>query len=158
VITLRPLTLAELNELGEGSTQLPDVAIAEDALPPPFLLDLARNAMLSGEPPQWVTSYLFVRANVAVGSGGFKGAPRDGAVEIGYGIAEGLRGCGLATEGVKALVALAFRDESVRCLRAETSVGNVPSRRVVEKNGFVHMGQRHDTEDGLLDLWQLNRG
>jgi [ribosomal protein S5]-alanine N-acetyltransferase len=86
-----------------------------------------------------------------VGDAGFKGPPdEDGAVEIGYGIVSPFRGRGYATEAVRALVAYARRQSEVREVRATCYSSNAPSRRVLEKSGFRHVG----TEGALLD-WSL---
>ena len=43
-----------------------------------------------------------------MGSGGFKGNPLGGGVEIGYEIARVFRNRGLATEAVEGMISLAF--------------------------------------------------
>jgi RimJ/RimL family protein N-acetyltransferase len=40
---------------------------------------------------------------------------------------------------------------------AETSVDNIASRRVVEKVGFTHIGQRESEHDGRVDQWLFSR-
>ena len=82
----------------------------------------------AGEPP------------ALVGWGGFKGPPRDGAVELGYAIAPAREGRGLATAAVRAMVAEAFADPEVRAVIAHTLPVPGPSPRVLEKAGFVFAG------------------
>jgi [ribosomal protein S5]-alanine N-acetyltransferase len=59
---------------------------------------------------------------------------------LGYWIAEPLAGRGLTTRAVSAVVAIAFGDLSLHRLEAATLVANVPSQRVLEKNGFELIG------------------
>jgi ribosomal-protein-alanine N-acetyltransferase len=79
---------------------------------------------------------------VVIGNGGFKGRPsRQRTVEIGYSIHPSFRNSGLATDAVKALVGWALRHPRVQRVIAETEPGNEPSRRVLEKVGFVRGGK-----------------
>ncbi len=71
-----------------------------------------------------------------VGWGGFKGAPKDGVVELGYEIAESRRGRGFATEVTRAMVAEAFADPEVTTVVAHTLPEHNASNRVLEKVGF----------------------
>jgi hypothetical protein len=38
---------------------------------------------------------------------------------------------------------------------AETAVGNIASRRILEKVGFRHIGLHESEDDGLVDGWLL---
>jgi RimJ/RimL family protein N-acetyltransferase len=92
-----------------------------------------------------------------VGWGGFKGAPKDGVVELGYEIAEGRRGRGLATEVTRAMVAEAFADPEVTAVVAHTLPERNASNRVLEKVGFRF--ETSGEEDGET-VWRfvLDRG
>ena len=81
-----------------------------------------------------------------VGWGGFKGPPRDGVVEIGYEIAESLRGRGLASAAAAAMLAEAFADEVVTAVIARTLPEPNASNHVLAKLGFRHEGEVE--EDG----------
>jgi ribosomal-protein-alanine N-acetyltransferase len=59
---------------------------------------------------------------------------------LGYWIAEPFSGRGLTTRAVSAVVAIAFTDLSLHRLEAATLIDNVPSQRVLEKNGFELIG------------------
>lgn len=100
------------------------------------MLDRAgRSAM--GSPTRWSHRQVAERATgTVIGGVGFFGPPRAGQVEIGYGIVPSRRGCGYATEAVRALLALAFQDRSVDEVVATTDFDNLASRRVLEKAGF----------------------
>jgi len=101
------------------------------------------------------SSWLIVSGREVVGLCSFKQVPdADGAVEFGYGIAASRRGCGYGTAAVAAMMKKVKRNRSVRCLVAETVVGNIASHRILEHNGFVRTGTCIDAEDGLLIVWQ----
>ena len=70
----------------------------------------------------------------------FKGLA-DGRVEIGYGILPEYRGCGYATEAVRAAVEWALEQIGVNAVEAETERDNTSSQRVLEKVGFVPTGK-----------------
>jgi RimJ/RimL family protein N-acetyltransferase len=111
------------------------------------------------EPDPWVLGFLaFDRETDApIGSGGFRGEPgADGIVEIAYGIDEGLRLQGYATEVAEALVAFAFNDPRVRLVCAHTFPGGLASARVLEKCGFTRVPDVIDPEDGLV--WRFEKG
>ncbi len=120
------------------------------AAPPEFLLRAA---------PADLALFVFVSAAPAqvVGSAMLKRRPEAGRVEVGYGVAESAWGRGVATAAVRQLVAHAFADAGVREIYAETAVDNQASRRVVEKVGFSHIGQRDSAEDGWVNQWLLTR-
>ena len=77
-----------------------------------------------------------------VGWGGFKGPPADGVVELGYEIAERLRGRGLATAAAREMLNEAFADERVTTVIAHTLPEPNASNHILEKLGFRHDGER----------------
>lgn len=90
----------------------------------------------------------------AIGQMGFKGGPdADGVAELGYGLNPEAWGRGYATEMAAAMVAFALAHPRVRRVTAKTAVGNVASRRVLEKVGLVPIGAEVDPEDGDLIVW-----
>jgi GNAT superfamily N-acetyltransferase len=103
------------------------------------------------EPCAW----LIVDGEEVVGLISFKASPRNGAVEIGYGVARSRRARGYATQAVACLVA----EAAARGLdlMAETSIDNRPSQVVLERNGFEQRGKRLDREEGVLLLWHRER-
>lgn len=64
----------------------------------------------------------------------------DGTAELGYRVAEHAAGRGLATAAVRELCRLAPARYGLRTLRAAVSTGNVASRKVLVKAGFVPAG------------------
>lgn len=77
-------------------------------------------------------------------------ADDDGRVELGYGLAAPFRGRGLGTEAVRVLADWVAGQPDVRVVAASVEVGNEPSRRLLDRLGFVLTGEqdRH---------WRLER-
>lgn len=150
---------ARIEALDRDVTRVDDIPVVDGGLPPDFVLVAAALALAAGKSPLWFSPVAFVAIGPRriVGSAIFKGAPVDGTVEIGYGIAPRCQGRGYATAGVDALVALALARAEVDAVHAETSVVNVASRRVLQKNGFRFTGQRLTDDDGLVDCWFVDR-
>jgi len=156
-LSVIPLDLRRLKSLEGDASHLDGMQVAIGALPPRFILDGAAGALYEGKPSIWFSPYAFIdnRLDQVVGTGGFKGFPVNRRVEIGYGVAEELRGKGLATAGVRVLLQIAFSDSVVVEVFAETATDNFPSRRVVEKAGFRHLGRRATDADGIVDQWLI---
>ena len=81
-------------------------------------------------------SHLFFEDDALVGFGGWKGAPVDGAAELGYAIAPERRGRGLATAVVAVLVDRA-RAAGLSTVTAHTLAEPSPSTSVLERSGFT---------------------
>lgn len=108
-------------------------------------------------PDPWTLGFAVVHRDDdrVIGSAAFKGAPDgDGVVEIAYGIAPSYEGQGYATEAARALVAFALERVDVTAIRAHTKPENGASGRVLTKNGFHHLGEVMDPEDGLVWRWE----
>ncbi|MFJ6569109.1 GNAT family N-acetyltransferase [Streptomyces sp. NPDC091292] len=67
---------------------------------------------------------------------------KDGDAELGYRIARGAAGKGLATAAVRDVCALAATVYGLTSLRAVTTLDNLGSRTVLERTGFVTTGER----------------
>jgi len=91
----------------------------------------------------------------AVGQCGFKGPPNvEGTVEIAYMIETEHQGKGYATEAAAAMTAFAFDSGQVRVVCAHTLPETNASTRVLTKNGFHHVGEVIDPEDGPVWRWE----
>ena len=90
----------------------------------------------------------------AAGVVGFKGAPEDGVVELGYSILPQFRRRGYATEAVAALVELAFAHDEVGRIVAQTLPELSASIGVLLRSGFVLVGA--GTESGAI-RYELTR-
>jgi RimJ/RimL family protein N-acetyltransferase len=81
---------------------------------------------------------------VAIGGAGFFGPPgEDGGVEVGYGIVPSMRSRGVATAALRQLLRIAA-EHGARLVRADTSIDNVASVRVMEKAGLRFSGRSGD--------------
>jgi len=76
-----------------------------------------------------------------IGTAGFFGPPRDGAVEIGYGIVPSRQRRGYATEATRALIDLARAQPGVSEIVAHAESANTASIRVLEKNALTYAGR-----------------
>jgi RimJ/RimL family protein N-acetyltransferase len=116
---------------------------------------LRRNLARFGQPGNW----LIVAEGEVVGLCNHKSAPGEGGVvEIGYGVAAERRRRGYATQAVALCVRAARGDPRVRRLTAETALGNLPSQRVLEANGFAKTGTSVDADEGDMIVWSLEIG
>ena len=70
----------------------------------------------------------------------FKGLPKNGQPEIGYGISPEFQGQGYATEAVRAACRWALAQPGVAAVKAETEPANAASQAVLRKVGFVPTG------------------
>lgn len=113
-----------------------------------------RDAMsAAGTTSPWGTRFFVTDDPVElVGWGGFKGAPVDGVVELGYEIAEGRRERGLATAATRTMLAEAFADPAVSAVIAHTLAEQNASNRVLEKAGFAFDGL---AEDDGQEVWRF---
>ena len=65
----------------------------------------------------------------------------DGLAELGYRIAQKAAGQGLATAAVRKMRELAATEYGLTRLRARVTLDNPASRKVLEYNGFVAVGE-----------------
>jgi len=83
----------------------------------------------------------------------FHGEPDDnGEGEIGYGIDDNYRNQGYLTETIDGLMHWIRNNKKVRVIRAETDCANIPSMRVLEKNGFTVCKQNENLVILKLEL------
>jgi RimJ/RimL family protein N-acetyltransferase len=92
-----------------------------------------------------------------VGSGGYKGPPKERTVEIGYEIAPGFRGQGYATAAARQLVDRAFKTDEVAAVEARTLPCTNASVAVLMKAGFVCQGTVPDAQTVQAWLWRKTR-
>jgi ribosomal-protein-alanine N-acetyltransferase len=101
---------------------------------------------------QWGLYYVVFRDRpegpLAVGTAGYKGAPVEGMVEIGYGVLQQFRRRGIATEAADGLLRFAFAHPEVTRITAETLPDLVSSIGVMEKLGLRFIGD--GSESGVI--------
>jgi [ribosomal protein S5]-alanine N-acetyltransferase len=78
-----------------------------------------------------------------------------GSVEIGYAIEQRLQGNGLATEAVAAMSGWALTDLSLPEVLGIVATDNQPSCRVLEKAGFVRVGEDVNSAGCAILIYRL---
>jgi RimJ/RimL family protein N-acetyltransferase len=153
-VRLDPISPRQARAMLAGSPE-PDLPW-EEGFPLPSVrgaLERIVTAEGTGYSLQPFFAYVIVRREdgLAVGDAGFHGPPGDdGEVEIGYALVPAARGSGLASEAIALLVGWARAQPGVRCVTARVDPGNEPSRRVLERQGFVRDGERGGLERFVL--------
>ena len=99
-------------------------------------------------------SWMIVSDGEVVGLCSYKQPPKEGEVEIGYGVAASRRNRGHATRAVAAMLDFARVDPAVQRVAAATATANIASQRALERNGFHRTGLGHDPDDGELVFWR----
>ncbi|WP_407538517.1 GNAT family N-acetyltransferase [Deinococcus radiomollis] len=110
---------------------------------------LTRAAERSGQ-------FILIRRHdlCALGLMGDKGGPdANGDLEIGYGLNPDAWNQGYASEALRALLPHWYAQSGVSRVTAQTATSNPASARVLEKCGFVVVGESWDEEDGPLLVW-----
>lgn len=108
---------------------------------------------------EWGTLFFLLDSpRTLVGWGGYKGAPKEGVVEIGYAIAPGHRGKGFATAAAEAMIARAFASPGVGAVTAHTLAEENASTAILRKLGFKKTAAFIDPEDGPVWGWRRERG
>lgn len=117
----------------------------------------SRDAVAADPPSvRWGTRFFVAgEPRTLVGWGGFKGPPLDGAVELGYAVAPGWEGRGVASAAVRELLREAWAAPEVQVVLAHTLAGPGASVRVLEKSGFVHDGAAE--QDDVGTVWRFRR-
>jgi RimJ/RimL family protein N-acetyltransferase len=87
--------------------------------------------------------YQIVEDGTVIGGIGFHAPPRDGVVEIGYGVVASARGRGVATEALRMVIGIA-ESAGAHTVVGRTSEDNVASQRVMEAAGMHRAGRDPD--------------
>ena len=135
-ITTARLVLAPISEATANAVVAGDVStlIAGEGWPHADTLDGLRMALAHGAP-----GWLVTLEGVVIGDCGTHGQPEQtGDVELGYGLAEPYRGRGYGTEIVIGLSSWLLGQGGVhRVVARRVAVENTPSRRALERAGFI---------------------
>lgn len=110
---------------------------------------------LVGYQKPWIGYFASMNGEDIVGAAGYKGGPKDGKIEIAYGVFEPYQGQGLATQICLQLVLLSLQADPVVKITARTLPDGFASQAVLKKNGFVCLGTVHDKEDGEVLEWEF---
>jgi RimJ/RimL family protein N-acetyltransferase len=155
---LRPITISALEAIRAGRpAKLEGLVAAEGALPPPHVAERTLRLLAEGCPPEWALPYNIIDAENEriVGGCGFKGAPIDGVVEIGYGVAAACQRQGYASHGVRSLVARAVESGAVSVVTACIAPGNLASETVAARAGFLPGTLIADESGEQVVRWEL---
>ncbi|MBK5278077.1 MAG: GNAT family N-acetyltransferase [Bacteroidia bacterium] len=140
------MELIPINETLEENGEFAGNSLCLDSLY--MTIDFYKSVGFS---PPWIGYY--VRQNdQLVGSGGFKGRPINGQVEIAYGTFEQYQHQGVGAAICKLLVDLSLKTDSSVRITARTLTEKNFSTRILEKNSFKFNGIVNDQDDG--DVWE----
>jgi RimJ/RimL family protein N-acetyltransferase len=152
---LRPGRLADAEALAAAIDD-PEVHRWLDVLPDPYTVEDARS-FLAGARQGWVEGtgahFLIFKEEgepLAGGVGLRLDARNPGLGEVGYWLAAGARGQGLATKAVEAVARWALGSAGLRRLQLLAALDNRASRAVAERAGFA--------PEGLLCSWRAVHG
>ena len=108
--------------------------------------------------PFWTYNIINKKTKTVVGDICCKTEPDEkNEIEIGYGINATQQGKGYATEAVLTLTSYIFSKTDVNIIKAESNESNIFSIKVLEKSGFKRIGNRFDTKDGNLIIWEKDK-
>ena len=138
--------------------ELPEAWPNEDlvARAVPFSIDAIRAAP---DIRLWGDSLVLAREGPArvLGSVVFHGRPDDGIAEVGYGIEDGSRGQGLASEATLACVEWALAQPGITAVQATTFPWHHASLGVIRKIGMVQCGVREHAILGDLLVFERRK-
>lgn len=147
------------NQKGEAKVaELLNLSIAEGWLVFPEAMKYGYEYLKNNPADESWWMYFFVSKSDSklIGNGGFKGKPDENKiVEIGYAIAPGYRGKGLATEAAQGLIDFAFSHPQVKIVQAHTLAEENESVKVLRKLKMNFVKEIHDEEDGNIWQWTL---
>ena len=92
-----------------------------------------------------------------IGGGGYKGKPKDGTIEVAYGVFKNYQGQGIGTAICRQLVQLALQTDPAVRITARTLQDNSASMNILKKNGFECLGVVYDEEDGDVLEWEYKK-
>ncbi|MEO8444305.1 MAG: GNAT family protein [Gammaproteobacteria bacterium] len=133
-----------------------DPAVSLDGIPAAVCGATADMYRSTGFKPPWI-GYLAAAEGRVVGTCAFKSAPSDGTVEIAYFTFPGHEGQGVATTMARQLIDLAYAtDRSLKIIAHTLPVRNA-SNAVLQKLGFLLLGDYEDPTDGTVWEWEYIR-
>jgi len=105
----------------------------------------------------WFVRWIVVKeTQEIIGSISFHGAPDStGMIEIGLGIEPAFQNQGYGFEALMGMWGWVIDQPGVMTLRYTVSATNLASVRLIEKFGFVHIGQQLDEIDGPEEIYEM---
>lgn len=92
-----------------------------------------------------------------IGSVVFRGLPADGVAEVGYGVEQGSRSQGIATEATHACVEWALAQPGIVAVQATTFPFHAASLGVIRRLGMIEVGTRSHDMFGELLVFERRR-
>jgi RimJ/RimL family protein N-acetyltransferase len=147
-LVLRPVGREVARALLEG--QLPAGMVLAPGYPSQFSLEVLQMvAEAEGDGDEFGPFFMVRKADGAVvGELGASYNAATATAQVGYTVVEPSWGRGYATAALRALIARLLADPRVRRVVAETLAEHAASRRVMEKAGMRHCGDRTGEVDG----------
>lgn len=104
----------------------------------------------------WI-GYLFRKDDKWVGTGGFKGGPNQGQIEIAYAVSPDLEGKGNGTMICERLTSMAKDKQTALRITARTRPQKGASTTILTKNGYELVGPIQDPDDGEVWEWEYSK-
>ena len=150
-LRILPLTYEQLVKYVEcnNSLEMELGLLAGERTIPPALKEAFEQTILPNVADQ-AKNYLFNTLwtviskadNKMVGDICIVGEPNAaGEIEIGYGTYDEYQGNGFMSEAVGGIISWAEKHPEISAVNASTEKSNIPSFKVLEKNGFVKVGE-----------------
>ncbi len=161
-LTLIPSSLqlarAELQDRAQFGKLLE--CVVPDNWPPESAADALRWFLteLEADPARygWLAWYVLLQTNKSertlVAGIGFKGPPdSNGMIETGYSVLPQYQGQGIAGQMMAGILHWAFGHPSVKRVIADTQPTNLPSVRLLQRNGFTPCGDGNEPGSQMFE-------
>ena len=106
----------------------------------------------------WFIRWIVLKStSEIVGSISFHAKPNEiGMIEIGLGISPNFQNNGYGSEALKGMWLWVIDQPGVSILRYTVSATNKASVVIINKFGFIHVGQQIDEEDGPEEIYEMS--
>ena len=156
IISLKQYNVADLKSMYKTNCGTRENQSVKDSeLIPPHVISRSIQQLEDGLSSIWVAPFQIVdsESTELVGSCGFKNAPENQVVEIGYNIGPSYRNRGAASQAIALLIEYAFSILPTIKVIARISHENIASLRVIEKCGFYYESVITDESCEVLQQW-----
>ncbi|HSR04615.1 MAG TPA: GNAT family N-acetyltransferase [Proteiniclasticum sp.] len=150
-LILIPMTLEVIKSLSAGSSEeVEKLGIGLDENWPRDdtrdILPILLESLEKSKVPSGFEGWMIVKKDnmQVIGDIGFHGKPDEkGEVEVGYGLVEKERGKGIGFEALQAIMEWVNSQTSVKVIKADCLIENMPSIRILEKAGMKEINRDH---------------
>jgi RimJ/RimL family protein N-acetyltransferase len=155
-LTIREARADHFDRLLADEAPEPGVTLPPSRIAPPEVLAMLADLAASIRPAFSPAAWMILDGDRLVGLCSLNKIPEEGVLTIGYGVAPSEQGRGAASGAIAVLLEWSRSDPRVSAVVAESNKANIPSQRVLERNGFTVTGERVDEEDGDLLCWAVD--